>query len=131
VATTSSSTTFQQTILRRALASGDARRLHVRFDAALLDRYRAMPSAELLRTQTVGRIGVARRWSIDVGIVEDSPDGKVVLHATMDDLLTRLPEEERDHWIAHLVPEPASANFLQMKMAAAACIDDGDTRAWA
>ena len=130
MATTSTNAALQQTVLRRALAAGDARRLHVRFSAAVLDRYRSMPSAELVRTRTVGRVGIARRWSIDVGIVEDDATGETVLHASMEDLLTRLPEEERAHWVAHLIPDAASVNFLQMKMAAAACIDDGDTIPW-
>lgn len=120
---------MEQTLLRRVLGSGDGRRLHVRFDAAVLDRYRPMPGAELIRTDTVGRVGIRNKWSLDVGIGEDSTGG-AVLHATLGDLLDRLPEEERDHWVAHLVALPASVNFLQMKMAAGACIDDGEPRAW-
>ncbi len=119
MATTSTAASLQQTILRRVLASGDARRLHVRFSAAVLDRYRAMPNAELIRTRTVGRVGLPRQWSLDVGIVEDGPDG-VVLHATVEDLLTRLPEAERDHWIAHLLGEApnvsASMNSLSAQL---------------
>ncbi|MEX1022479.1 MAG: hypothetical protein WD058_04960 [Dehalococcoidia bacterium] len=124
---------LEQALLRRVLASGDGRRLHLRFSVAVLERYRAMPQAQLVRTRTVGRVAVPNRWSLDVGIVEDGAgvEGGAVLHATLGDLLERLPEEERDHWIAHLVPQPASANFLQMKMAAGACIDDGEPEAWA
>ncbi len=48
----------------------------------------------------------------------------------MQDLLDRLPEEERAHWLDHLVEEPASLNFLRMRLTAAACIDDGETEAW-
>ncbi len=130
---------LEQTLLRRVLASGDGRRLHLRFDAGVLDRYRSMSGAQLIRTRTVGRITVPNRWSLDVGIApldedasmsRDASSGGVVLHATLGDLLDRLPEEERDHWIAHLAPQPASLNFLQMKMAAGACIDDGEPEAW-
>lgn len=124
---------LEQTLLRRVLSSGDGRRLHLRFDAAVLDRYRSMPSVQLIRTRTVGRISVPNRWSLDVGIAsvdgEDESAG-VVLHATLGDLLDRLPEDERDHWIAHLVLQPVSVNFLQMKMSAGACIDDGEPEAW-
>jgi hypothetical protein len=120
---------LEQTLLRRVLGSGDGRRLHVRFDAGVLDRYRSMAGAELIRTETVGRVGIRNRWSLDVGITEDA-SGAALLHATLGDLLERLPEEERDHWVSHLAADPASVNFLQMKMAAGACIDDGEPRPW-
>lgn len=120
---------LEQTLLRRVLASGDGRRLHLRFDPAVLDRYREMAGVQMIRTRTVGRINVPNRWSLDLGIAEED-DGTVVLHATLGDLLERLPEGERDHWIAHFLPQPGSANFLQMKLAAGACIDDGEPEAW-
>lgn len=120
---------LEQTLLRRVLASGDGRRLHLRFRPEVVDRYRGMPGAQVIRTRTVGRVAFANRWSLDVGIAE-TEGGETVLHATLGDLLDRLPEEERDHWIAHLWVEPASVNFLQMKMVAGACIDDGETEAW-
>lgn len=120
---------LEQTLLRRVLASGDAKRLHLRFDPAVLERYREMPGVQMIRTRTVGRINLPNRWSLDLGIAEDE-DGTVVLHATLGDLLERLPEGERDHWVAHFLPQPGSVNFLQMKMAAGACIDDGEPQAW-
>jgi hypothetical protein len=75
---------------------------------------------------------VPGKWSLDMGIVDGdaAPATGAEVHVTLRDLLDRLPEEERDHWIAHLVPQPASASFVQMKIAAGACIDDGDTRPW-
>jgi len=123
------SDSLEQAILRRALNAGDGRGLHLRFSGAVLDRYREQSSARLIRTETVGRINVPGSWSFDVGI-GTAADGSVVLHATFGDLLDRLPERERDHWVAHLVPQPASTNFFQMRMAAGACIDDGEPRAW-
>lgn len=120
---------LEQTLLRRVLASGDGKRLHLRFDPAVLARYREMAGVQMIRTRTVGRINVPNRWSLDLGIAEED-DGTVVLHATLGDLLERLPEGERDHWIAHFLPQAGSVNFLQMKMAAGACIDDGEPEAW-
>ncbi|MDA0270150.1 MAG: hypothetical protein O2798_05765 [Chloroflexi bacterium] len=120
---------LEQSLLRRVLASGDGRRLHLRFRPEVVDRYREQAGAQIIRTRTVGRIAFANRWSLDVGIAEVE-GGEMVLHATLGDLLERLPEEERDHWIAHLWLDPASENFLQMKMVAAACIDDGEPVAW-
>lgn len=116
---------LQQTVLRRALAARDAGRLHVRFDSVVLARYRAMQGAQLIRTRTVGRITLPGRWALDVGI---APDGS--LHVPFSDLADRLPEDEWAHWLDHLVEEPASAAFLQMRLAASACVDDGETEAW-
>jgi len=123
------SESLEQAILRRVLNAGDGRGLHLRFRGAVLDRYREMANAQLIRTATVGRINVPGSWSLDVGIAE-AEGGETVLHATLADLVDRLPERERGHWISHLWPQPASVNFLQMRMAAGACIDDGEPRAW-
>jgi len=136
--TSAASNTLEQAILRRVLRAGDGRALHLRFRAEVLDRYRDHPTAQLIRTATVGRISVPGSWSLDVGIAEPPPEAPEtpgapsapILHATLGDLLDRLPERERDHWIEHLVPQPASVNFLQMRMAAGACIDDGEPRPW-
>jgi hypothetical protein len=124
--------TLEQTILRRVLASGDGRRLHLRFRADVVDRYREVGGAQLIRTRTVGRVNLPGKWSLDMGIVDGdrAPQTGPEVHVTLGDLIDRLPEDERAHWIAHLVPHPASENFLQMTMAAAACIDDGEPEAW-
>ena len=135
--TSAAGSTLEQAILRRVLRAGDGRALHLRFRAEVLDKYRAHPDAQLIRTATVGRVSIPGSWSLDVGIAAapDAPDsldaaGPPILHATLGDLLDRLPERERDHWIEHLLPAPASVNFLQMRMAAGACIDDGEPRPW-
>ena len=91
----------------------------------MIDRYRGLARAQLLRTDSVGRVAVPGRWSLDMGI---TPDERQV-HLPAADVIERLPEGEREHWIEHLVETPSSANFLQMRMTAA-CIDDGETRRW-
>ena len=48
----------------------------------------------------------------------------------LKDLLERLPEPEREHWAQHVHIPPASALFLQTRLAPASCIDDGDLRKW-
>lgn len=120
---------LQQVLLRRALASGDGLSLPLRFSADVVAKYRSIEGAQVIRTRTVGRVAIRGRWSLDMGIVDDAPGGPEV-QVTVGDLVQRLPERERDHWIAHLVAEPASENFLQMKMATNACIDDGETADW-
>lgn len=116
---------LQQSVLRRALGARDAGALHLRFAAAALDRYRSAEGAQLLRTRSVGRIAIPGRWTLDVGI---APDGS--LHLPFQDLVERLPEGEWEHWLSHLVVEPASIAFLQMRLSSAACIEDGDTEPW-
>ena len=115
---------LERRLLARALAAGDFGALHLRFDAAVLARYRER-GAKLVRTRTVGRVSMGQ-WSLDMGIAA----GGSQVHLAARDLVERLPEGERAHWVEHLLPAPASAAYLQMSLTPAACIDDGDTQAW-
>ena len=117
---------LQQTMLRRALATHDVGRLHLRFDAEVVDRYRRLAGAQVMRTRSVGRVAVTGRWSLDLGITE----GGGAVHLPVQDLIERLPEEEWPHWIEHLLETPASVNFLKMRQTSAACIDDGESERW-
>ncbi len=117
---------LQRTLLARALAAGDPGCLYVRFRAEVSQRYRERSGAQVVRTRSVGRIAIPGRSSLDVGIA--AHEGEV--HVPVQDLIERLPEDERPHWIEHLVETPASTNFLSMRQAAGACIDDGETGAW-
>ncbi len=121
---------LQQALLRRALASGDVLLLPLRFRADVVEKYRAVEDAQVVRTRTVGRVAIRGRWSLDMGIVDGVSPADTEVQVALGDLLQRLPEGEREHWIAHLLAEPASANFLQMKLSSGACIDDGETAAW-
>ena len=115
---------LERRLLTRAVAAGDFGALHLRFDVAVLTRYRER-GAKLVRTRSVGRI-TTPLWSLDVGIAP----GEAVVHVAARDLLERLPEGERAHWVQHLVLQPASAAYLQMSITPVACIDDGETEAW-
>jgi len=113
-----------KTVTKRITANAEL--YPVRFRAAVIERYRALPGAQVIRTRNVGRVGLPRRWSLDVGIDDDAGEVSVPLR----DLAGRMPEAERDHWLDHLVDEPGSAVFLRMQFAGAACIDDGEPEAW-
>jgi hypothetical protein len=112
-------------LVRRALAQGDATRLHLHFDAAVVQRYRETNGFSVIRTNPVGRIKKQGGWSLDVGIAP----GESVIHAVFADLL-HLPEAEREHWAEHAVDVPGSATFISMRMTPSACFDDGELRAW-
>ena len=129
---TSSVLLLQQSVLRRALAARDPAGLHIRFRIAVIDRYRELASARLMRTRTVGRIAVAGRWTVDFGIVDggDVAPDQAEVHLPFQDLVARLPESEWAHWLEYLVQSPASAAFMQMRMTPSACIDDGETHDW-
>jgi len=116
---------LQRALLNRALVSNAPGRLLLRFRASVMDRYRA-GGATLIRTRTVGRVSLPGRWSLDVGIAV----GGAEVQVAFEDLLDRVPEAERPHWVEHLVVEPSSLNFLRMRLAGAACIDDGEAEPW-
>ena len=121
---------LRQALLRRMLASGDGLLQPLRFRVEVVAKYRAIEGAQVIRTRSVGRVAIRGRWSLDMGIVDGASPEDTEVQVTLGDLLQRLPEGEREHWIGHLVAEPASANFLQIKLSSGACIDDGETAAW-
>ncbi|MGB2695356.1 MAG: hypothetical protein WBD55_09245 [Dehalococcoidia bacterium] len=112
-------------IYRRALQGQDPARLQISFDAAVIEKYRGAAGFSLDRTDTVGRIKREGGWALDVGIADEER----TVHASFQDLLG-LPESERDHWAQHAVALPLSRAFLQMRLQAGACIDDGEVRDW-
>ena len=113
-------------LYRRAFASQDPALVQVSFDIAVLEKYRDGAGYSLIRTDTVGRLRREGGWAIDVGIGEE---GRTI-HASLHDLMNALPQDEREHWAQHVVARPMSEKFLQMRLAAGSCIDDGEVRPW-
>lgn len=113
------------TVLYRRVLAGEHGLTQVSFDVAVLDRYRRQPAYSLVRTDTVGRLRREGGWSLDLGI----GPGAERLHACLKDLAA-LPEEERQHWAAHVALPEASRHFLLMRLHPGACIDDGEVRRW-
>ncbi|MBI4497388.1 MAG: hypothetical protein HY689_05765 [Chloroflexi bacterium] len=113
-------------VYRRALQRGEHGLAQVWFDAAVLDKYRGAPAFAVIRTDTIGRLSRQRVWSLDFGIAA----GDALIHASLQDLLQRLPEDEREHWARHVVTPPVSGNFLRTQLAPGSCIDDGELRPW-
>ncbi|MEX1253217.1 MAG: hypothetical protein WEE64_02635 [Dehalococcoidia bacterium] len=114
-------------LYRRAFAAQDPALVQVSFDVAVLDRYRGQSNYSLIRTNSAGRLKREGAWAIDFGISEDDR----TIHAGLQELFHALPEPEREHWALHVATLPMSRNFLQMRLSAGACIDDGEVRDWA
>jgi hypothetical protein len=114
-------------LLYRRVVSGQSPLLApLFFDAAVLEKYRAAPGFAVLRTNTIGRVRLQGGWSLDFGI---SPQ-EGLIHLALGDLINRLPEAERDHWLAHLAAPPLSANFVRAQLYPGSCIEDGELRPW-
>ncbi len=116
----------QQTLLYRRILGGATGLAQLWFDAAVLDKYRAQPGYKIVRTNTVARLR-GPQWTLDFGI---AGQGDALIHLSVADASSRIPEGEREHWATHAAPLPASANSLLMQITRGACIDDGDVRAW-
>jgi hypothetical protein len=116
----------QQLALVLRVLGGDLGALHLWFDAAVLDRYRAQPGWRVMRTNSVGRLRAPDGWSLDFGIAP----GEQLLHTSAAELSQRLPAAERQHWAQHVVAPAVSRNFVTMRLAPGSCIDDGELRDW-
>jgi hypothetical protein len=116
----------QQTVLYRRILGGATGLAQLWFASSVLDKYRGQPGYKIVRTNTVARLR-GPQWTLDFGI---AGEGDSLIHLSVADVTSRLPEGEREHWAAHAAPLPASANSLLMQITRGACIDDGDVRAW-
>lgn len=96
----------------------------ISFDVAVLDAYLEKSDVRVSRTRTVGRVK-APTWNVDFGI---APDEKTI-HVTLQHLINKLPERERETWLNHVVGDNYSDNYLKMQ-GSHACIDDGNLRGW-
>lgn len=112
------------------ILSGRSGLQQIWFDASVLEKYLEADGYQVLRTDSAGRLGKARSWSVDFGIVDSADDLPTLLHLPAESLGARLPAAEREHWQAHAVALPMSLNFLRMQLHPEACIDDGEIRRW-
>jgi hypothetical protein len=117
---------YLKLVVRRALTTGDPSLIQLSFDVAVIDRYRGRADFQVIRTETAGRVRKQGGWSIDFGIAE----GDLTLHSSWSAIAHQLPEDEREHWAAHVTGMPMSENFLRMQLAPGSCFDDGDVRTW-
>ena len=113
--------------LARALESGDAGALPLFFRAQVLIAPLEASGAQLLRTDTIGRLLAPGKPTLDFGLVDQDR----LLHLRFRDLTELVPERDRDHWLAHLVAPPHSRVLLQMQAHPGSCHEDGPIREWA
>lgn len=101
-------------------------KLQLFFDSRVLDQYREKTDFKMIRTDTSGRISRLGGWSLDFGI---SGKNDTIIHIAADGFIHRLPETERDHWLAHMITLPVSENYLK-GLIRPGCLDDGAIREW-
>ncbi|MBI3952925.1 MAG: hypothetical protein HY330_00250 [Chloroflexi bacterium] len=111
-------------LYRRVLSGPSPLLAPVFLNAAVLERYRGRPGFSLVRTDTIGRLKREGAWSLDFGL---SPQ-EGVIHLSLGDLASRLPQEEREHWVEHIVAPPLSQNFTRVQLSPGLCIEDGEVR---
>lgn len=116
---------FSRVLLRKVL-QGDTSLAQVMVSATVLDKYRDSSAYKVLRTNTIGRLLRPQMWYIDFGI---SP-GDETIHLSLGDMLTRIPEAEREHWLEHVDVSRWSQNYARTRLHPASCIEDGELRAW-
>ncbi len=112
-------------LLRRAL-DGRPQLWPVVFRVEVLERYLADPACRVIRSDTAGRVRGPGGFTLDFGI---APDERSV-HVPLGDLAARLPEVEREHWLAHVDAHLFSEAFAKMLMNPSSCADDGPIRPW-
>lgn len=117
---------YLKIVMRRALANADPSLLQITFDAGVVDRYRGRADFQVIRTDTAGRVRKQGGWAVDFGIAEDER----TIHSSWSAIAHQLPEDEREHWAAHVTGTAMSENFLRMQLAPGSCFDDGDVRTW-
>ena len=115
-----------ETLYRRAFSQGSPELLQLCFTSDVLDAYRARQGYSVIRSDNAGRVKQEGSWSLDFGIAGEDQ----LIHVSWRDLVSRLPESERELWAAHAVATDLSHNFLLMQMAPGSCFDDGDVRPW-
>ncbi len=117
---------YMDTLYHKMLRSGDNSLVQIWFDRAVLDRYKGTSGISVIRTDTIGRISRNMIWSLDFGITPEEN----LIHASLSDLVQKLPDGEKEHWASHVAAPTMSLNFIKTRIAPASCIDDGELRGW-
>lgn len=80
------------------------------FRSEVLNRYRETEGYRIIRTDTSGRVSKPGGFSVDFGI---SGDGDAYIHIPAQAWVYKIPQNEQEHWLNHLVSLPMSENFLR------------------
>lgn len=112
-------------LFSKALKDGQLEKLPIYLDASVLDSYKEKDDYKIIRTDTSGRISKTGGWSLDFGISHDD----AILQVTAESFVHRIPDKEKEQWLAHLVSLPTSQNFIK-GVIRPGCLDDGAIRSW-
>lgn len=118
--------TIAQQLYSQVAEGSKVEKVQLFFASSVLDKYRAQGDFKIIRTDSSGRISRPGSWNVDFGI---SGDNDSLIHIPIEALVHKIPEEEHEHWLAHMVTLPVSANFLK-GLIRPGCLDDGNIRVW-
>lgn len=118
--------TIAKTLYKDVLQGEKIGNMQLFFDPAVLNRYRENDNFSIIRTDTSGRLSKKGGWSLDFGI---SGEEDRFIHTAVESFSSRVPKPEHEHWLAHLVSLPISANYMK-GLIRPGCLDDGPIRKW-
>src|SRR5699024_5737690 len=72
------------------------------FSENVLQKYRDIKEFTIIRTDTQGRVSKRNDWSVDYGISAEN----TIIHTSVENLIYRIPESERDHWFSYMITLP-------------------------
>lgn len=118
--------TIAKTLFTDVLQGEKIGKMQLFFHPDVLNRYRENDNYAIIRTDTSGRLSKKGGWSLDFGI---SGEDDRLIHTAVESFSGRIPKPEHEHWLAHLVSLPISANYIK-GLIRPGCLDDGPIRKW-
>lgn len=118
--------TIAKTLFTDIFQGEKVNKIQLFFQSDILNKYRENDNFVIIRTDTSGRLSKKGGWSLDFGI---SGEEDRLIHTAVESFVQRIPKTEHEHWLAHLVSLPISANFIK-GLIRPGCLDDGPIRKW-
>jgi len=118
--------TIAKTLFADILQGEKIGKIQLFFESDVLNKYLENDNFVIIRTDTSGRLSKKGGWSLDFGI---SGEQDRLIHTAVESFSQRVPKTEHEHWLAHLVNLPVSANYIK-GLIRPGCLDDGAIRKW-
>src|SRR5690606_39017110 len=100
--------TIAKTLFTDIFQGEKVNKVQLFFLSDILNKYRENDNFVIIRTDTSGRLSKKGGWSLDFGI---SGGEDRLIHTAVESFVHRVPKPEHEHWLAHLVSLPVSANY--------------------